>query len=109
MPSTAPAVGSYVVELVVDVRGPMPVAEVALRAVRADIGALSDRSHGHYATLISQEFGRLTCTVRAVLEAGELLEATEQAVRAVRPILLGAHDPALDLVFAETSLHSRPL
>lgn len=109
MPTTASAVGSFVVELVVDVRGPMPVAEVALRAVRADIESLSDRSVGQYATLISQEFGRLTCTVRAVLEASELLEATACALRAVRPILAGADDPATDLVFAETSLHSRPL
>jgi hypothetical protein len=94
--TTTSGLAPFMVELVIDVRGPMPLAELALRV-------------GQVATVVSQEFGRLTCTVRVLLEARELLEATDLAVQAVRPLLVGANQPGAALTFHETGLHSRPL
>jgi hypothetical protein len=107
--TTTSGLAPFMVELVIDVRGPMPLAELALRGLTARLEAQRALRVGQVATVVSQEFGRLTCTVRVLLEARELLEATDLAVQAVRPLLVGANQPGAALTFHETGLHSRPL
>lgn len=60
-------------------------------------------------THVSQEFGSLTCTVRAVVDEVDLLRATEVAVCGIRPLVALALLEQDQVPVRETAVHARLL
>ena len=100
---------AYLVELVLDVRGPVTAVEPMMRALRKRLEAAGDTGGRSVGTHVSQEFGNLTCTVRVVVDGDDLLQATDLAVRAIRPTVTGVLVDQDRVSIVEQSLHARQL
>src|SRR4051794_1390567 len=105
-----PEPAAHLIELVMDVAGPVHAVEPLMRGLRArreqaDGGGFARQVGAH----VSQEFGTLTCTVRAVVDSYDLLGATETAVRGIRPLVAAALTDQTAVNVRETAVHVRLL
>ena len=107
--STDSAHTAHLIELVLEVTGPVPLVEPLLRSLRGRLEAAGDDFARQVGAHASQEFGALTCTVRAVIDSADLLVATELALKGIRPVVASVLVGQEAVVVRETSVHVRVL
>lgn len=110
---TDPAVrasAAHLIELVLEVDGPVHAVEPLMRGLRQRLERVADRGEARQVgTVVSQEFGRLTCTVRAVVDDDDLLQSAQLALRGIRPMISDALADQTSVTVRETGLHARLL